>query len=112
MVKSGINERYVRQCLEANRHNEATAYYYLMVKTKQLDGEDLDADENGDSQQYQNDQIITAASQLRLHKSVAAPRTSKNANHHQLRKIAEGLGDLKTLRMTYNSRDNSVEKPK
>ena len=42
MAKSGVKERYTRQCLEANRHNEATAYYYLLLKTKQLDGEDLE----------------------------------------------------------------------
>jgi len=45
--KSGMNERYTKQCLEANRHNEATAYYFLMLKQILLEGESLEYYEDG-----------------------------------------------------------------
>lgn len=41
---------------------------------------------------------------------MVAPRTSKYGNNHQLRKIAEGLGDLKIIKIRAgDSRDNSIE---
>ncbi|CDW81651.1 carbon catabolite derepressing protein [Stylonychia lemnae] len=111
MQQSGTNERYTRQCIEANRHNAATAHYYLLLKMKQLDGKLLDDDNQEDETNQNDSQIITASSQLRLNKSVVAPRTTKYAQNHQLRKIAEGLGDIKVMRFQ-NSRENSIECPK
>lgn len=40
--KNGISETYVKQCIEANRHNAATAYYNLLLKSKILAGEKFD----------------------------------------------------------------------
>lgn len=37
-----ISQRYVKQCVEANRHNAVTAHYYLLLKRKVLDGEQYD----------------------------------------------------------------------
>ncbi len=36
--KYGSNPDYARKCLEANRHNEATTVYYLLVKKYQRQG--------------------------------------------------------------------------
>jgi hypothetical protein len=41
-VRNGINERHIKQSLEANRHNAITAHYYLLMKQKILEGEALD----------------------------------------------------------------------
>ena len=34
-----VDERLVRQCVEANRHNRHSAFYYLLYKKKLLEGE-------------------------------------------------------------------------
>ena len=99
---SGVNEKYVRQCLEANRHNAATAHYYLLLKKKILDGETLDL--------IATNTQINAGQQVRITKSITAPRTTKHQQFHQLRKIAEGLGDMNLVRIRNASRDASNEK--
>jgi hypothetical protein len=35
----GVNERLARQCIEANRHNSLSAFYYLLLIKKKLEGE-------------------------------------------------------------------------
>lgn len=73
MSKNGINERHVKQCVEANRHNSVTAYYYLLMKKKILEGELL---EEG-ARRHPNE-IITVSSHHRVNKSVLGVRTTKN----------------------------------
>jgi hypothetical protein len=34
-----VDDRLVRQCIEANRHNRHSAFYYLLYKKKILEGE-------------------------------------------------------------------------
>ncbi len=41
-LKSNISAKYTKHCLEANRHNAATAYYYLLLKRKIIDGDKFD----------------------------------------------------------------------
>lgn len=34
-----VDDRLVRQCVEANRHNRHSAFYYLLYKKKLLEGD-------------------------------------------------------------------------
>ena len=74
-VRNGINERHIKQSLEANRHNAITAHYYLLMKQKILEGEALD--ESGLNANRPAD-IITVHGHHRVNKSVLGTRTTKN----------------------------------
>ena len=37
-----IDKRYSVQCIQANRHNHITSYYYLLLKKKLIEGESLE----------------------------------------------------------------------
>lgn len=93
--KCDISERFVKQCIQANRHNAITSHYYLLMKAKILNGESLD--DNG-SPDGKNEIDFCAPIHARINKSVCAPRSTKNGHQH-LRKIAEGLGDLNVMRV-------------
>ena len=75
-ANSGISDRYVKQCIEANRHNAVTAHYYLLMKQKILEGELLE-DSSKLAINITNDLISTNAFN-RVNKSVLGPRTTKN----------------------------------
>ena len=87
----GLDRRYTKKCLEANKHNAMTAHYFLLLKMKMLEKDAFNV-------------ISTGPPTKRLNKSIAAPRTTKN-NYH-LRKIAEGLVDLQLLKI--NNKQGSV----
>lgn len=36
-----LNEKYIEQCLQANRHNQVTAHYFLLLKDKIQKGEEF-----------------------------------------------------------------------
>lgn len=38
----GLDDKMIRQYIEANKHNKFTAFYYLMAKKKKLEGEKID----------------------------------------------------------------------
>lgn len=79
MKQNGTNEKYTKQCIEANRHNAATAHYHLLLKMKLLNGKNFDEFGSDSKSKECDDQVITASSQLRIHKSVVPPRTTKYA---------------------------------
>ncbi len=87
----GLDRRYTKKCLEANKHNAMTAHYFLLLKMKELEKDAFT--------------IIASAPHKRVNKSIAAPRTTKN-NYH-LRKIAEGLVDLQLLKINKQGSVNS-----
>ena len=60
-LENGINEKYAKQCIEANRHNAVTSYYYLLMKMKQIEGDNLDEEENSNVE-GSKEQVITAGS--------------------------------------------------
>jgi len=73
----GADPRYLRQCLEANKHNSLTAHYYILLKKKLLEGF------------TEADQLVIEEPHPVRNQSIAAPRSSKP--YPPLRKIAEGL---------------------
>ena len=69
--------RYVKQCINANKHNATTAHYFLLIKQKILNGEQLDGDDkNGPS----DDIVAPGIIHNRVNKSVCSgvPRTNGN----------------------------------
>lgn len=88
-----IDKKYAVQCIQANRHNHITSYYYLLLKKKLIEGESL---EDGEETQRRNnfETIIPGKGQVRAAQSIGAPPRS-GINHSRakqpLRKMAEGL---------------------
>ena len=71
-TKNGINERLIKQSVEANRHNSITSHYYLLMKQKILDGESLEKSVTN----RRITEIITASGHHRVNKSVLGNRTT------------------------------------
>ena len=87
-------------------HNPVTAYYYLLLKKKIIQGEpldDLDQDAPGQALLMPQDR------QTKRYQSIEPVRTTlyNEKNKYQLRKIAEGLNDFNIARVSINNRTSS-----
>lgn len=100
-----IDIGYVKKCLQANRHNALTSYYYLIIKRKTIEGEAL-GDEIKDT--YINGALIPKGSQTKKYQSIEPQRTSlyNEKNKYQMRKIAEGLDTFNINRV--GKKDNNA----
>lgn len=74
----GIDPEYARKCLEANRHNEVTTTYYLLIKKHQKEGRKDVIDPNSSL-------CLQKVSQESIRKAASAHEETKNA--HGLDKI-------------------------
>ena len=91
-----IDRAYVRICLQANQHNALTAYYYLTLKKRVIQGELLDDNVAPSSS------IMPKDRQTKKFQSIEPQRTSlynNEKNKYQLRKVGDNLNDLHIARI-------------
>ena len=94
-----VNFSHVKLCLQAHIHSPVTAYYYLLLKKKVIQGEPLD-----DIEDVNQNQVILMPQerQTKRYQSIEPVRTTlyNEKNKYQLRKIAEGLNDFNVMRVS------------
>ena len=97
-----VNFAHVKLCLQAHIHNPVTAYYYLLLKKKVIQGEPLD-----DIEDVSPNQVILMPQerQTKRYQSIEPVRTTlyNEKNKYQLRKIAEGLNDFNVMRVNVST---------
>ena len=96
-----IDHGHVKLCLQAHVHNPVTAYYYLLLKKKVVQGEPLDDLE----QETFSQALLMQDRQTKRYQSIEPVRTTlyNEKNKYQLRKIAEGLNDFNIMRVNHTS---------
>ena len=89
---------YITKCLQANRHHQLTAHYYLLLKKMIIAGEPL---EDNEGLPPSADLLMPKDRQTKKFHSIEPVRSSlyNEKNKYQLRKIAEGLNDCNIVKV-------------
>jgi len=88
-------------------HNPITAYYYLLLKKKVIQGEPLDDIEEVE---VCHGLLMPQDRQTKRYQSIEPVRTTlyNEKNKSQLRKIAEGLNNVNLARVSVNATDGQA----